>query len=112
MTPDQLWQTLVIVSAVVVTAFGAAWRLSNVLETVRNSVSALKLEVQQDVAQVRSDVALLKNSIDAKLALAEAQTKAEIAALKNATERLDAEVAALKSANNPRPAPRRRRGDA
>ena len=55
MTADQLWQTLVIVAAVAVTVFGASWRLSNVLEAVRGSVSALKLEMQQDVAQVRSD---------------------------------------------------------
>lgn len=108
MTPEQLWQTLVIVTTVVAAAFGAAWRLSNVLEAVRGSVSALKLEVQQDVAQVRSDLALLRTSVDSKLALAEAQTKAEIVALKSLTERLDAEIADLRAA---RPTPRRRRGD-
>ena len=111
MTPDQLWQTLVIVSAVVAAAFGAAWRLSNVLEAVRGSVSALKLEVQQDVAQVRSDLALLRTSVDSKLALAESQTKAEIVALKSATERLATELAELRN-GRPAPTPRRRRGDA
>ena len=112
MTPDQLWQTLVIISAVVAAAFGAAWRLSTVLEAVRGSVSALKLEVQQDVAQVRSDLALLRTSVDSKLAIAESQTKAEIVALKSATDRLAAEIAELRT-GRPAPAPRRRlRGDA
>lgn len=111
MTPDQLWQTLVIVTAVVGAAFGAAWRLSTVLEAVRGSVSALKLEVQQDVAQVRSDLALLRTSVDSKLAIAESQTKAEIVALKSATDRLAAEVAELRTGRTA-PTPRRRRGDA
>ena len=119
MTADQLWQTLVIVAAVAVTVFGASWRLSNVLEAVRGSVSALKLEMQQDVAQVRSDLALLRTSVDSKLALAEAQTKAELGALKNTTERLDEEVAELWQAQTAKTkkvvtkaAPRRRKGEA
>lgn len=109
MTADQVWQTLVTVGSVGVLVFGAAWSLSRVLDAVRASVSALKAEVQSDVAAVRSDVTLLRTSIDGKLALVEAQTKADIVALKAACERLDTEIEKMKQPATP---PRSRRGAA
>lgn len=106
MTVDQLWQVLLTVGSVAVLMFGAAMKLANILDAVRASVSALKAEVQTDVAAVRSDVTLLRTSIDGKLALAEAQTRADLAALKAATQRLEADVEGLKTAP-PRPRTRR-----
>lgn len=102
MTADQVWQILTTVAGVAVLVAGASWKLANVLDSVKVSVTALKAEVQQDVAAVRSDVTLLRTSIDGKLALVEATTKAEIIALKATAERLDEEIAQLKAARAPR----------
>ena len=101
MTGDQVWQTLVTVGSVGVFVFGSSWALARVLESVRASVSALKAEVQSDVAAVRADLTLLRTSIDAKLALVETQTRADVAALKAITCRLEDEVEKLKQMNKP-----------
>jgi hypothetical protein len=108
-TADQVWQIITTVGSVAVLVGGASWKLANVLDSVKVSVIALKAEVQQDVAAVRSDVTLLRTSIDGKLALVEAQTKADIVALKAALERMDDELEKLKQPATP---PRSRRGAA
>lgn len=97
MTADQVWQTLVTVGSVAMLVFGTSWKLYSVLDAVKSSVTALKSEVQTDVAGVRSDVTLLRTSIDGKLALAEATTRAEIVALKALTERLETDLEAVKT---------------
>ena len=96
MTADPVWQIITTVGSVAVLVGGASWKLANVLDSVKVSVIALKSEVQQEVAAVRSDVTLLRTSIDGKLALVEAQTKADIVALKAALERMDDELEKLK----------------
>jgi hypothetical protein len=108
MTADQIWQTLVTVGSVGVLVFTSAWGLARALDTVRASVRELKAEVQSDVSAVRSDVALLRASIDGRLALVEAQTKAEIAALKATADRHDEEIAALRAGGAPVARPKRR----
>lgn len=113
MNPEQVWQLVANVAAVGALLIGAFLRLSNTLDSIKASVRELKAEVQQDVLAVRADVNLLRASVDGKLAVFEAQTKAELIALRSATERLDAELSVLRencSASVPKP--RKRRGAA
>lgn len=109
MTADQIWQILTTVGGVSVIVAGAAWALASTLDSVRSSVTSsvtsLKSEVQTDIAAVRSDVSLLRTSIDGKLALAEAQTRTELVALRAIADRHAEEIAALKCP----PTPARRR---
>lgn len=109
MTGDQVWQTLVTVGSVGLLLVSSTWGLARIIDNVKTGLKDLKSEMQTDVMAVRSDVNLLRTSIDGKLALAEAQTKAEIVALKAETERLSEEIATLRV---PRSAPRRPRGAA
>jgi len=101
MTADQIWQILTTVGGMSVVVAGAAWRLSSTLDAVKSSVASLKSEVQTDVAAVRSDVSLLRTSIDGKLALAEAQTRAELLALRAIADRHAEEIAELRTAPKP-----------
>ena len=96
MTADQVWQTLVIVGSVATLVFGVSWRLYNILDAVKVSVTSLKSEVQSDVSAVRADVSLLRTSIDGKLALTDAQLRAELAAIKTTVEHHDTAIAALR----------------
>lgn len=97
MTADQVWQTLVTVGSVSALVLGVSWRLYSILDAVKGSVTALKSEVQSDVSAVRSDVALLRTSIDGKLALTDAQLRAEIATIKTTVEHHETAITALRA---------------